>query len=134
MSEYDLICDVCAVAVEPRDAVVTWVTDGQGEHDFTLAHVACAPPGATQRREVKLLVAPNTFLEFVTERFGKSNPEPEPLRTIVWALAPFVMRHDNPSEMDSLRAASFGAEPGVKFGTTVAAGAPVTKTKDEGGK
>lgn len=131
MSEYDLICDVCAVAVEPRDAVVTWVSDGQGEHDFTLAHVACAPPGATQRREVKLLVAPNTFLEFVSERFGRPNADPEPLRTIVWALAPFVMRHDNPSEMDTLRAASFGAEPGVKF---EAAAGPTAVTKDQGGK
>lgn len=132
MSEYDLVCDVCAAAVEPRDAVVTWVTDGRGERDFTLAHVACAPPGATDRREVKLLVGPNTFLEFVTERFGKTNPDPEPLRTIIWALAPFVMRHDNPAEMDALRAASFGAEPGVKPGTVAAtAGA---KAKDEGGK
>lgn len=132
MSEYDLVCDVCAAAVEPRDAVVTWVTDGRGERDFTLAHVACAPPGATDRREVKLLVGPNTFLEFVTERLGKTNADPEPLRTIVWALAPFVMRHDNPAEMDALRAASFGAEPGVKPGAVAAtAGATV---KDEGGK
>lgn len=130
MSEYDLICDVCAVAVEPRDAVVTWVTDGRGEHDFTLAHVACAPPGATERREVKLLVGPNEFLGFVGERFGKTNADPEPLRTIVWALAPFVMRHDNPSEMDLLRAASFGAEPGVKPGTSAAA----PMRKDDGGK
>jgi len=133
VSEYDLVCDVCGVVVEPRDAVVTWVTDGRGERDFTLAHVACAPPGATDRREVKLLVGPNTFLEFVTERFGKVIAEPEPLRTIVWALAPFVMRHDNPAEMDALRAASFGAEPGVKFGAPAATG-PATKAKDEGGK
>ena len=132
MSEYDLVCDVCAETMEPRDAVVTWVTDGRGEHDFTLAHVACAPPGATHRKEVKLLVGPNTFLEFATERFGKLNPDPEPLRTIVWALAPFVMRHDNPAEMDALRAASFGAEPGVKPGSAAAAGA--TKVKAEGGK
>ena len=134
MSEYDLVCDVCAIAVEPRDAVVTWVTDGRGERDFTLAHIACAPPAATQRKEVKLLVGPNTFLEFVTDRFGKLNADPEPLRTIVWALAPFVMRHDNPAEMDSLRAASFGAEPGVKPGAAAAAGAPASKAKDEGGK
>ena len=133
MSEYDLVCDVCAAAVEPRDAVVTWVTDGRGERDFTLAHVACAPPGATDRREVKLLVGPNTFLDFVTERFGKTNTDPDPLRTIVWALAPFVMRHDNPAEMDALRAASFGAEPGVKPGGAAAAGS-ATKLKDEGGK
>ena len=132
MSEYDLICDVCARSIEPRDAVVTWITDGRGEHDFTLAHLACAPPGATDRSEVKLLVSPNTFLGFVTERFGKANADPEPLRTIVWALAPFVMRHDNPAEMDSLRAASFGAEPGVKPGAAAVAGAKAAK--DEGGK
>ncbi|HEV2012213.1 MAG TPA: hypothetical protein VGS17_14445 [Candidatus Limnocylindria bacterium] len=131
MSEYDLVCDVCAVTMDPGDAVVTWVVDGRGEHDFTLAHIACAPPGATARQEVKLLVAPNTFLSFVTDRFGKANPDPEPLRTILWALAPFVMRHDNPAEMDALRAASFGAEPGVKFGAAAAAGAPAKK--DEGG-
>jgi len=135
VSEYDLVCDVCGVVVEPRDAVVTWVSssDERGERDFTLAHIACAPPGATHRREVKLLVGPNTFLEFVTDRFGKVNADPEPLRTIVWALAPFVMRHDNPAEMDALRAASFGAEPGVKFGTAAPAGT-ASKAKDEGGK
>lgn len=123
MSEYDLICDVCGLAVDPRDAVVTWITDDRGEHDFALAHLACAPPEATDRREVKLLIGPNAYLAFVTERFGKPNPDPEPLRTIVWALAPFVMRHDNPAEMDFLRAASFGAEPGVKPGTVAATGA-----------
>ncbi len=131
MSEYDLICDVCGIAVEPRDAVVTWVADGNGEHAFTLAHIACAPPGATERREVRRLAGPNTFLEFVTERFGKTNRDPEPLRTIIWALAPFVMRHDNPAEMDLWRAASFGAEPGVKPGTTAGA---ATTVKDDGGK
>lgn len=129
MSEYDLVCDVCATAVEPRDAVIAWVADGGGEHDFTLAHIACAPPGATERREVKLLVGPNAFLDFTTERFGKPNRDPEPLRAIVWALAPFVMRHDNPAEMDLLRAASFGAEPGVKPGAVSAAG---PHKKDEG--
>jgi len=133
VSEYDLVCDVCAVTMEPRDAVVTWVTDGRGERDFTLAHIACAPPGATHRREVKLLVSPNTFLEFVSERFGKTNADPDALRTIVWALAPFVMRHDNPAEMDSLRAASFGAEPGVKFGAPAGA-AGAARPKDDGGK
>jgi hypothetical protein len=132
VSEYDLVCDVCAIAVEPRDAVVTWITDGRGEHDFTLAHLACAPAGATHRKEVKLLVGPNTFLEVVSDRFGKANPDPEPLRSIVWALAPFVMRHDNPAEMDLLRAASFGAEPGVKPGPVAAAGAPAKI--DGGGK
>ena len=132
MSEYDLVCDVCAVAVEPRDAVVTWVADGRGDHDFTLAHVECAPPGATDRREVKLLVGPNAFLTFVTERIGRANPDPEPLRAIVWALAPFVLRHDNPAEMDAMRAASFGAEPGVKPGTIGIGGA--AKKDEVGGK
>ena len=42
------------------------------------------------------------------------------------------MRHDNPAEMDSLRAASFGAEPGVKPGAPAAAGARTAKA--EGGK
>jgi hypothetical protein len=132
VSEYDLVCDVCAIAVEPRDAVVTWVADNRGERDFALAHVACAPPDATERAAVKLLVAPNAFLEFVADRFGKAIPDPEPLRTIIWALAPFVMRHDNPAEMDSLRAASFGAEPGVKPGLAAATAAQAAK--DEGGK
>lgn len=129
MSEYDLVCDICGIAVEPRDAVVTWVADARGEHDFALAHLACAPAGTTERREVKLLVGPNAFLEFTTERFGKSNPDPEALRSIVWALAPFVMRHDNPAEMDLLRARSFGAEPGVKPGAVE----KVVEKKDEGG-
>jgi len=122
VSEYDLVCDVCAITMEPRDAVVTWVSkaDGREEQDFTLAHIACAPPGATNRKEVKLLVGPNTFLEFVSDRFGKANPDPDPLRA-------------NPAEMDSLRAASFGAEPGVKFGAPAAAGA-AANPKDEGGK
>jgi len=133
VSEYDLICDVCAVAVEPRDAVVTWVADGRGAHDFTLAHIACAPPGATERREVKQLVGPNAFLSFVAERFGETNADPEPLRTIIWALAPFVMRHDNAAEMDVWRAASFGAEPGVKPGAPPGA-VTASKVKDEGGK
>jgi len=132
VSEYDLVCDVCATAVEPRDAVLTWVSDGGGEHDFTIAHVACAPPGATERRDVKLLVGPNAFLAFTTERFGQTNRDPEPLRAIVWALAPFVMRHDNPAEMDLLRAASFGAEPGVKPGGPAATA--VQKMGEGGGK
>ena len=132
MSEYDLVCDGCGLAVVPRDAVVTWVADERGERDFTLAHLACAPAGATERREVKLLVGPNTFLTFASERFGKVIADPEPLRAIVWALAPFVMRHDNPAEMDLMRAASFGAEPGVKPGSPAAA--PPPKADDPGGK
>ena len=50
-------------------------------------------------------------------RFGKRIADPEPLRAIVAALAPFVMRHDNAAEVDGIRAASFGAIPGVKPGT-----------------
>lgn len=131
MSEYDLVCDVCANPLEPRDAVVTWVADARGAHDFALAHLACAPAGATERREVRRLTSPNEFLRFVGERFGERNDDPDPLRTIVWALAPFVMRPDNPAEMDLMRAASFGAEPGVKPGTA----SPAAAAKEtEGGK
>lgn len=132
MSEYDLVCDVCGAALEPRDAVVTWVGGAVGERDFTLAHIACAPPGATERREVKQLVWPNEYLRFVAERFGRRNDDPEPLRTIVWALAPFVMRPDNAAEMDGMRAASFGAEPGVKPGSAERPKAVVAEV--EGGK
>lgn len=133
MSEYDLVCDVCAAALEPRDAAVTWIADGSGEHDFTLAHVACAPANATDSREVRRIVAPNGYLEFVSERIGRRNDDPEGLRTILWALAPFVMRPDNPSEMDTMRAHSFGAEVGVKYGTPPDAKGPV-KEPPEGGK
>jgi len=134
MSEYDLVCDVCTQPLESHDAVVTWSSDQRGEHGFTLAHVACAPPGATERREVRKLIAPNEFLRFVTDRFGRSNDDPEPLRTIVWALAPFVLRPDNAAEMDTMRAASFGAEPGVKPGSAapVRPAAPATTQVDAG--
>ena len=116
MTEYDLVCDVCRKPLEPGDAAVSWTADGNSERDFTLGHVACVPSSATSRVEVRRLVGPNEFLAFVTERFGRQIADPEPLRAIVWALAPFVMRHDNPSEMDVMRAASFGARPGVKPG------------------
>ena len=116
MSEYDLVCDTCRKPLEPGDAARSWSADGDAEHDFTLGHAACVPAGATSRLEVRRLVGPNEFLAFVTERFGRQIADPEPLRAIVWALAPFVVRHDNASEMDVLRAASFGARPGVKPG------------------
>ncbi len=132
MSEYDLVCDICAKALVPRDSMVTWVATGSNESEFALVHIACAPAGANGRREVRWLVAPNGYLQFVSERLGKRNDDPEPLRAILWALAPFVLRPDNPSEMDSMRAASFGAEVGVKPGTT---GQPKAGVKDtEGGK
>lgn len=116
MQEYDLVCDVCRKPLEPADAVVSWTLEGTSERGFTLGHTACVPATATSRLEVRRLVLPNEFLGFVSERFGREIAEPEPLRAIVWALAPFVLRHDNPAEMDILRAASFGARPGVKPG------------------
>ncbi len=116
MQEYDLVCDVCRKPLAPHDAALSWSADGTTERDFMLGHLACVPAGATRHLEVRRLVGPNEFLAFVTERFGRQIADPEPLRAIVWALAPFVVRHDNPAEMDVLRAASFGARPGVKPG------------------
>ena len=120
MSEYDLVCDVCAKPLEPSDGVVSWTSEGGRERGFTLGHTACVPADATERLEVRRLVLPNEFLGFVAERIGRQIADPEPLRAIVWALAPFVMRHDNPAEMDTMRAASFGARPGVKPGSDAA--------------
>ncbi len=120
MSEYDLVCDVCTKPLEPTDGVLSWSTDGATESGFRLGHTACVPPEATERLELRRLVLPNEYLGFVAERLGRQIADPEPLRAIVWALAPFVMRHDNPAEMDTLRAASFGARPGVKPGSDAA--------------
>jgi hypothetical protein len=117
MLEYDLVCDVCAKQLEPADALVSWTAEGTTERGFSLSHTACAPADATSRVEARQLVLPNGYLAFVSERFGRQIAEPEPLRAIVWALAPFVVRHDNPAEMDVMRAASFGARPGVKPGS-----------------
>ncbi|HET8570086.1 MAG TPA: hypothetical protein VFM93_13990 [Candidatus Limnocylindria bacterium] len=116
MAEYDLVCDVCAKPLLPDDGVVSWSRAGDSEHGFTLSHSGCVPRSATARDEVRRLVWPNEYLRFVSDRFGARIADPEPLRAIVWALAPFVMRHDNPAEMDGMRAASFGARPGVKPG------------------
>ena len=120
MSEYDLVCDVCRKPLEAADAVVSWTADRTTDRDFRLGHTACVPATATARIEVRRLVSPNEFLGFVAERFGRQIADPEPLRAIVWALAPFVVRHDNPAEMDIMRAASFGARPGVKPGADAA--------------
>ena len=117
MSEYDLVCDTCGKSCEPIDAVVSWNAKDGSESGFALTHAAHVPAGASERVEVRKLVWPNEFLRFVSARLGMKIAEPEPLRAIVWALAPFVMRHDNPAEMDGMRAASFGAIPGVKPGT-----------------
>lgn len=114
MTEYDLVCDICRKPLDAADAVLSWIADGTSERGFSLDHTACVPATATARLEVRRLVLPSEFLGFISERFGRQIADPEPLRAIVWALAPFVMRHDNPSEMDILRAASFGARPGVK--------------------
>jgi hypothetical protein len=120
MTEYDLVCDVCVKPLETADAVVSWIADEAGERGFTLAHTACVPPAATDRVEVRRLVSPSEYLAFLSDRLGRRIADPEPLRAIAWALAPFVMRHDNPAEMDVLRAASFGARPGVRPGIDAA--------------
>src|SRR5439155_26902862 len=91
-------------------------TEG-AETGFALTHAAHVPTAATERLEARKLVWPNEYLRFVSARLGMRIADPEPLRAIVWALAPFVMRHDNAAEMDGMRAASFGAVPGVKPGT-----------------
>jgi hypothetical protein len=116
VAEYDLVCDDCGQPLETADAVVSWTADGEGERGFALTHTAHAASGATGHAEVRQLVWPNVYLQFVSDRFGKRIDDPEPLRAILWALAPFVMRHDNPTEMDSMRAASFGQRLGVKPG------------------
>jgi len=127
MAEYDLVCDVCADPLEPEDAFVSWTSSGGAEHGFALTHTGHVPAGATERVEGRQVVWPNGYLRFISERLGQRIEDPEPLRAILWALAPFVMRHDNAAEMDSMRAASFGARLGVKPGTKPSApgvGAP----------
>jgi hypothetical protein len=135
MSEYDLVCDACGKSCEPMDAVVSWNAKDGSESGFALTHAAHVPAGASERVEVRKLVWPNEFLRFVSARLGMKIAEPEPLRAIVWALAPFVMRHDNPAEMDGMRAASFGAIPGVKPGTEAETRTPApAKEEVEAGK
>ncbi len=131
MSEYDLACDVCGGALQPNEGVVTWREDApvRREGAFALTHVACAPAETNARLEARTLTWPNGYLAFFGERFSRSaggwNVDTEGLRELLDAFAPFVMRPDNAAEMDALRAASFGARPGVKFGA---------ESKDEGGK
>ena len=132
MSEYDLVCDVCASPLDPADGVLSWTANGEADRGFTLGHTACVPDDASDRLEVRRLILPNEFLGFVAARLGRQIVDPEPLRAIVWALAPFVMRHDNPAEMDVLRAASFGARPGVKPGSDAATPHDRTLTKRPG--
>jgi hypothetical protein len=133
VAEYDLVCDACHQPLETADAVVAWNADGDGERGFALTHTAHVASAATDRTEVRQLVWPNVYLRFVSDRLGKRIDDPEPLRAILSALAPFVMRHDNPSEMDSMRAASFGQRLGVKPGTAPTASVGHEK-QHEGGK
>lgn len=141
MSEYDLMCDACHQALEPRDAAVSWAASSGVESQFALTHIGCVPAGASHRQPVKQLVWPNEYLRFLTDRFGAQIADPAALRAIAWALAPYVLRHDNPAEMDGMRAASFGAEPGVKPGSKEGAkpGETIAPAKEppketEGGK
>jgi hypothetical protein len=124
VSEYDLVCDECGETSDPLDAIVSWTVEGDAESGFALTHAAHAPVTGPSRIEVRKLIWPNEFLAFVNARFGKRIADPEPLRAIIAALAPFVMRHDNAAEVDGIRAASFGAIPGVKPGTEAGARKP----------
>src|SRR5712691_9746314 len=121
MAEYDLVCDACGAICDPLEALVSWTASADTETAFALTHAAHLPKGATERVEVRTLIWPNEYLRFVSARLGKRITDPEPLRAILAGLAPFVMRHDNPAEMDGMRAASFGAIPGVKPGTEATA-------------
>ena len=138
MAEYDLICDVCRRTLEPATALVSWTEDETGERGFALTHAEHAPAVATDRVEVRRLVLPNEFLRFLADRLGRTIADPEPLRAIAWGLAPFVMRHDDPAEIDAMRAASFGQRPGIKPGADdvagVTGGARAKSAAVEGGK
>jgi len=131
VSEYDLVCDQCGASCDPMEAIVSWRSQDGAESSFAITHPAHAPPEANERVEVRRLVWPNEYLTFVSARLGRRIAEPEPLRAIVWALAPFVMRHDNAAEMDGMRAASFGAIPGVKPGSEAQQRGPVQPAKEE---
>ena len=135
MAEYDLVCDSCGETCDPADAIVSWRVDGDSESGFTMTHAAHASGTGPSRIDARTLTWPNEFLAFVNARFGKRIVDPEPLRAIIAALAPFVMRHDNPAEVDGMRAASFGAIPGVKPGTEAEARQPTAmKEEVESGK
>jgi hypothetical protein len=139
VAEYDLVCDVCGKPCDPASSIVSWTGDDAGERAFALTHAEHVPAGATHRIEVRRLLWPNEYLMFLTERLGRKVADAESLRTIAWGLAPFVMRHDNPTEMDSMRAASFGQRLGVKPGSTDGAavkadGTPAEVVEVEGGK
>ena len=132
MAEYDLVCDACGAACQPDGAVVSWRSDAAGERDFALTHAGHVPDGATDRIEVSRLLGPNEYLRFVSDRLGRAIANPDPLRAIIWALAPFVLRHDSPAEMDTMRAASFGERPGVKPGTRGGGPVPAAREQEAG--
>ncbi len=134
MAEYDLVCDLCGGPLEPDDAIVSWSSAGGVERGFALTHSAHVPASATDRLEGRRAVWPNGYLRFVSERLGRPVEDVDALRAILGALAPFVMRPDNASEMDAMRAASFGARPGVKPGSKPSALAAAAQEPHEGGK
>ncbi len=116
MAEYDLVCDACREPLTAEDAQVSWTTQDGVERGFALTHAAHVPAAATDRVEGRTLTSPYGFLRFMSERLERRIAEPEPLRAILWGFSPFVMRPDNPTEMDAMRAASFGQRLGVKPG------------------
>jgi hypothetical protein len=134
MAEYDLVCDACGEPLSAGDAVVSWASRDGSERDFALTHLAHVPGGASDRLEARHVIAPNGYLRFVSDRLGRRIDDPEPLRAILAALAPFVMRPDNAAEMDSMRAASFGQRLGVKPGSEPSLLAAAAQEKHEGGK
>jgi hypothetical protein len=135
VAEYGLVCDSCGETCDPLDAIVSWTVEGDSESGFAMTHAAHAPVTGPSRIDARKLTWPNEFLAFVNDRLGKRIVDPEPLRAIIAALAPFVMRHDNPAEVDGMRAASFGAIPGVKPGTEAEARKPTAVREEvESGK
>ena len=138
MSEYDLVCDACGASLEPHEGVVAWREDAQVKREgaFALTHERCVAVDANARCDARRLTWPNGYLEFFGERFARSTDgwsvDASGLQGLLYAFAPFVMRPDNASEMDQIRAASFGERPGVKPGTSGVAPAPAKE--QEGGK
>lgn len=114
MSEYDLVCDACGRVLLPSEGLVSWTDDGASERDHALTHRACTPRAATHRAEVRLLIAPQGLLSFALERINRRVEDPAAFSSLVWALVPFVMRADSGAEMQAMRAATFGAVPGLK--------------------
>jgi hypothetical protein len=134
VAEYDLVCDACGRALDPEDAIISWSSAGDAERAFALTHSAHVPADATDRFEGRQAVWPNGYIRFTAERLGRRIDDPEPLRAILAALAPFVMRPDNAAEMDGMRAAAFGQRMGVKPGTRPSALAAAAQEQHDAGK